>query len=107
MRLTRKKAIELCTEAWTIHAKTGCKKSELPEKHQGMDSSCWFCYYNNHTVQGSRISTSGECKKCPYFKKFGHCNIGDVPFANWDKAKTPRTRKKYAKLFLEQIKTLK
>jgi hypothetical protein len=108
MKLSRKKAIELCIEAWTIHAKTGCKKSELPEKHQGIDSDCWFCEYNNHyPSNGSVRRNSGECVTCPYLKKYGHCNSGDTYFSRWGKAKTPRARKKYAKLFLGRIKTLK
>ncbi len=107
MKLTRKKAIELCIEAWTIHAETGCRKSELPEKHRGMNSDCWFCEYNNHASNGSRRKNSGVCATCPYLKKYGHCNTGGTYFSRWDKARTPRTRKKYAKLFLGQIQSLR
>jgi len=111
MKLSRKKAIELCIELWEWLAKTGKTKVKWPgwEKYDDViDSSCWFCHYNNHTVRGDRIRTSGTCTKCPYLKKFGHCNTEEPPtyYGKWDNAQTPHTRKKYAKLFLEQIKKL-
>ncbi|MCK5016912.1 MAG: hypothetical protein KAS32_07550 [Candidatus Peribacteraceae bacterium] len=115
MRLTRKKAIELCIELWEWCAKTGKRKGGWPgwEKYDVAiehHSYCWFCYYDNHTEVGGKRARGGECIFCPYRKKFGyHCN-NDGPqtlFNKWDDAKTPRTRKKYAKLFLNQIKDIK
>ena len=109
MRLSLKKAKELCIELWTWCMETGKPKEQWPRwKEFGfIDSSCWFCHYNNHTVRGNRRKNAGNCITCPYLKKYGHCNTGNVPFALWDDAKTPRTRKKYAKLFLAQIRKIK
>ncbi len=120
MRLTRKKAIELCILLWTWLAKTGKKKENWPEwaKYDVViehHSYCWFCYYDNHTEAGGKRARGGECIFCPYRKKFGyHCNDDgydeDNPqtlFNKWDEAETLRTRKKYAGLFLKQIKSLR
>ena len=95
MKLSRKKAIELCIEAWTIHAETGCKKSELPEKHREIHNRCWFCEYSNQIDESL-------CDSCPLDEGHIGCNI--LYFGNWKEAETIEDRKKYAKLFLEQIK---
>ncbi len=112
MKLTRKKAIELCIELWTWLAKTGKEKEDWPEwvKYQtynipsddGTLYECWFCEYG---YQRAGTSSESKCNRCPYFIKFGHCyrNV----YNEWHDAKTLRTRKKYAKLFLEQIRKLK
>jgi len=97
MKLTRKKAIELCIELWTWLAKTGKYKEDWPKwKEYGKKlHNCWFCAYKK------------MCSLCPYYQKYGHCNSADTYYNKWKDAKTSRTRKKYAKLFLAQIKTLK
>ena len=116
MRLTRKKAIELCIELWTWLAKTGKLKEDWPKweeysKKYGSDdiyspvcNHCWFCEYSCQRSSSMLLN----CKFCPYRIKYGHChsNKKDVlnHYGHWFEAKTPRTRKKYAKLFLEQIK---
>jgi len=111
MKLSRKKAIELCILLWTWLAKTGEVKRKWPgwEKYDVAiehHSYCWFCYYDNHTEIGGIRAKGGDCIYCPYRKEYGHCNSNGTFYENWDKAKTSRTRKKYAKLFLEQIKSL-
>ena len=99
MELTRKKAIALCIEAWTIHAETGCKKSELQEKHRGIYNRCWFCEYSNQ-------KDDSLCDSCPLpGDTYVRCN--DFYFNNWKEAETIEDRKKYAKLFLAQIRSLK
>ena len=108
MKLSRKKAIELCIELWTWLAKTGKRKSEWPkwDKYSGhIINECWFCEHN-----GQRYGGCIYCNNhCIYYKKYGHCNPEDTLsyFGHWNEAKTPRTRKKYAKLFLAQIRSLK
>lgn len=103
MKLTRKKAIELCIELWTWLAKTGKENKEdwpgWDRKYAIMD--CFFCEYA--PVDKKR----GLCKRCPWWQKHGHCyrNINS-PYRKWCEAEIPRTRKKYAKLFLGQIKSL-
>lgn len=98
MKLTRKKAIALCISLWTWLAKTGKQKEDWPEwpkvqkKYGYIMHYCFFCAY--HT----------GCMHCPYYQKYGHCRSN--VFDRWYYAKNPRTRKKYAGLFLAQIQTL-
>jgi len=96
MRLSRKKAIELCIELWTWLAKTGREKEDWPRwKIYGdyVVNDCWFCEYSKEV----------GCSRCPLEKKFS-LTCGSTFYGNWTRARFPRTRKKYAKLFLEQIK---
>lgn len=109
MRLTRKKSIKLCISLWTWLALTGKDKQDWPkwDEYMAIDyitNFCWFCHY---TVL--RNNGHIKCAICPYHKKYGHCNTNQPEltyYYKWCDAKTPRTRKKYAKLFLEQIRTL-
>ena len=110
MRLTRKKAIELCIELWTWLAETGKKKKAWPEWRKYKDCKglndaqlCWFCLYNNRK-QRLQQSSSSCSHSCPYYKVYGFCAKYSNPFNGWYDAKTLNVRKKYAKLFLSQIK---
>ena len=124
MKLTRKKAIELCIELWTWLAKTGKKKKEDWPKWENYRNynrprgsstaeSCWLCEYG---YQRRKSTKKGEtCDYCPYKRKYRivcNADIDDTDdkqlfyYSRWEDAKTPRTRKKYAKLFLEQIKSI-
>ncbi len=111
MKLTRKKTIELCIEAWEILAETGCTKDDLPEKHREPGFSCWLCEYDEQ--QRVRYDTFNKfCKYCPLVRILGvkceaHLNETQTFYDKWVNAKTPKARKKYAKLFLAQIKELK
>ena len=118
MKLTRvKQIIELCIELWTWLAKTGKVKSEWPRwkeftgilsrKHLASHAFCWLCYIDNHKLNGKDREIHTPCTVCPYNKKYGHCNSGGRPYVKWNNARTPHTRKKYAKPFLKQIETLK
>ena len=101
MKLTKKKAIEISIELWTFLAETGGQKLDWNgwNKYGYMSASCPLCEYSR-----------GLCKSCPYYKKFKPCcSLGDKPvtiYDYWEAAKTLETRKKYAKLFLEQLKEL-
>ena len=113
MRLTRKKAIELCDELWTWLAKTGKDKEDWPgwEKYGKMAFECPFCEYGSHQaeIRDSYMSLSDACPYCPFEGK-GFCRCNSLYFSEWKMAKENENitaRKKYAKLFLEQIKTLK
>jgi hypothetical protein len=123
MRLTRKKAIELCIELWTWLAKTGAKrKDDWPkweEYEKSSDeyilNSCWFCEYNERQKNRYNIDIEDDCRYCPWDKIFGVNNESaygcqeaeNSPYDDWRWAKTTESRKKYAKLFLAQIKKLK
>ena len=105
MKLSRKKAIALCIELWTWLAETGGVKEDWPgwKKYKYIINDCWFC---QHSSQNGVVKCN---EHCIYSKKYGHCNPDRSLsyFGHWFKAKTPKTSKKYAKLFLEQIKTIK
>lgn len=114
MRLTRKKAIELCIELWTWLAKTGKEKEDWPgwEKYGFAENDCWFCEYviyrrvQNKEREGWRL----PCEKyCLYYKEYGSCESDINEFSNyekWDEAKTPEERKIHANAFLEQIRAI-
>jgi len=111
MKLTRKKAIELCIELWTWLAKTGKSKYDWPGwETYGyfIENDCWFCEYGSRQEK-RYLSNKTCCEYCPLFATFGEngCYNPECAYKKWDFAQTPRTRKKYAKLFLEQIKKCK
>ena len=105
MRLSRKKAIELCIELWTWLAETGKKKGDWPEweKYGHINFNCWFCEYDLQR-RGKNKDYQMLCRSCPLGGGFNKCLA--TYYDNWGDAKTPRARKKYAKLFLKQIKQL-
>ena len=108
MRLTRKKSIELCIVLWTWLAKTGKLKEEWPgwKKHRYALNGCWLCEYSYQRQRANKSSRlQSFCIFCPYYKAICKECFGSY-YGNWADAKTPQTRKRYAKLFLEQIKTL-
>jgi len=109
MRLSRKKAIQLCIELWTWLAKTGKLKSQWPgwRQYDLILSNCWFCEYNWNQQQHTNERTP-FCRYCPYFKAYKErCDDSlNGNYVKWENAETPHDRKKYAKLFLEQIKTI-
>ncbi len=118
MRLSRKKSIELCILVWTWLAKTGKRKKEdwpgwlkyyktLKSAETHVWGFCWFCEYDER--QKKKNDTTGGCFYCPLTEKFSvdGCNDNQSYFTKWVNARFPRTRKKYAGLFLKQILELK
>ena len=105
MRLSRKKAIALCIELWEWLAETGEEwKADWPgwKKYGNICwSHCWFCEYSNRKLKND---TGVECRECPLSGKDFECDR--LYYGEWKAAKTPHARKKYAKLFLEQIKSI-
>jgi len=97
MRLTKEKAVELSIELWTWLAETGKMKYEWPEwyKYPDIACHCFLCEYADRR---------NGCSSCPYSQKFGGCNSGH--FSKWTLSRTTRTSRKYARLFLEQLKQL-
>lgn len=107
MKLTRKKSIELCIALWEWLAKTGAEwKVDWPEwAKYGYGSawaSCWFCEYSN---QKCKNNIGVNCSECPLGGEPFECN--NSYYGEWKKAETVEGRKKYAKLFLAQIKKCK
>ena len=115
MKLTRKKAIELCILLWEWLAETGKEKEDWPKwaKYKNyvlpigsrVSQLCWFCEYSEQKKKAGKAI----CDSCPYYETYGACFDPDEVegyYKKWEDAKTPRTRKKYAKLFLGQLKAL-
>jgi len=112
MRLSWKKTKELCIELWTWCAKTGKNKEQWPKwrkKYKGhyVESDCWFCEYDRQR----RLRTHKDrCYYCPFVGSIDPVNVACVEnsyYGKWCDAKSPAGRKKYAKLFLKQIKKCK
>ncbi len=99
MRLTKKKAIELSVELWTWLAETGKEKLDWPgwEQYEDITSECFLCEYADR---------HSGCDDCSYRQKFCYCCEGDSPYSLWHLFQAARTKKKYARLFLEQLKQL-
>lgn len=105
MKLTRKKAIELCIELWMWCMETGEDKKDWPRwtEFKKIRNDCWFCEYSKN-----RLKYNG-CKYCPYNENFAYmktysCESKRSPYFKWANADTPEDKKKYAKLFVKQIK---
>lgn len=114
--LTRKKAIELCIELWEWCAKAGKKKKGWPgwdkyyDKYGSAQCDCWFCEYNEQQIKKyNRDWVEVECGYCPLKKLLEgrSCLSNECAYSRWERAETNRTRKKYAALFVEQLKTTK
>ncbi len=109
--MTKKEAMELTIELWTWLAETGGGKEDWPgwERFGGLDEygeceqvhgECFLC---EHGYQ----QEEDMCNACPYAQEFGRCHRCGEPFDKWAMARTEKTRKEYASLFLEQMKTLR
>jgi hypothetical protein len=106
MKLTKKKAIKLFREHWRWLAETGSTiKSNWPGHDFLKDeiaSMCFLCEYMDQ-VDGE----NGGCDGCLIDWPGENCadkhSIGDDKglFAKWWKAKTEKTRQKYAKIISE------
>ena len=103
MRLTKKKALDLTIELWEWLEETGGRKKEWPEllKHWSESDGrfCPLCDYTNQTKrQGCRI--------CILYQNTGHLCMA-TPFGDWQNATTKLDRKKYAGMFLKQLKEIR
>ena len=114
MRLLRKKSIELTIELWTWLAKTGKYKSDWPkwEKYERVSGYCFLCEYDKQQQKRYKDKYRDGCYYCPLVTsdvvtKGVGVSCYSTYYWNWCEAKTPQARKKYAKLFSEQLRTLK
>ena len=101
MKLTAREAVEKSIELWEWLAETGGEKDCWPEwKEYGyVQSLCFLCEFD--------AEERNACEACPYHKHYEcYCDDDDTPFFKWAEVKTNPHRKKYAKLFLEQLKTI-
>jgi len=123
MGLTAKKAIDISIELWTWLAETGAKeKKEWPqwEKYGKMMFDCPLCEYSSQRESKNKRAYLIKCLLCPYYKQFGRCIRFSSSFLyfgismaspsyyeEWAMARTRKARKKYARLFLGQLKELR
>ena len=104
MKLTRKKAKELSILKWQWFYDHPTKKNffvlpgDLQDKLKGLNSNCPLCeMYFDHF--------SNDCFiKCPFMKANQECGTLGSYYLMWIKAKTAKTRKKYAGFILQIIK---
>ena len=105
MRLTRKQAIDLSIELWKWLAETGKQKEDWPgwEELGGMGNHCPLCEY-----AGLKNRVYKGCSKCPLSWGEHGCQENPISYYDsWRSVLTKKAKKKYAKLFLEQLKELK
>lgn len=100
--MTRKEAIERSIELWTWLAETGKQKREWPEweKYEEQRRHCFLCEY-------SLVEWNTGCSACPYYEQFGLCYAKNAPFNKWYLSKTIKASRKWATVFLAQLKELK
>jgi len=109
-KLSRKKAFKLCLELWEWIAETNGDKQDWPgwEKYGGALCDCWFCEYGER--QEARFGAD-FCHYCPLHAKYGSlgCRSDSCTYNLWVNAGTRgdmKGRKKYAKLFVKEIKEI-
>ena len=100
--LTEAIAIDRTIETWEPLAERGCGKEDLDwSKYDRKPvNGCWLC---DSVYEYSLL----DCRRCPYFKKFGKCNKIGAPYLKWTGNLTIEDKKKYASQVLEHLKQLK
>ncbi|KKL80591.1 hypothetical protein LCGC14_2003170, partial [marine sediment metagenome] len=73
------------------------------ETHGFFTGRCFLCEYDNRR----QTQDTEDCELCSYYKVFGDCDGGGKPYRLWVRAKTNPLRKRYAKLFLEQMEEIR
>jgi len=117
IKITKKVSKKLSEEVWTFLAETGKFKCEMPwelyKKVETFTANCPLCaiFYKSKNIDDSGWLYP-VCPKCPMTLAEQTCHqekhSGKLDyFSRWTKAKTPKTRKKYAKLTLGIIKAWK
>lgn len=115
MKLTKEKAIEISIELWEWLAETGMEKREWVGwmKYGEMEYECPLCELSRKDKEavareeGVDLPIFKTCAECPYYLKFRFCDRKSKPYRKWANANTEDACKKYAKLFLAQLKELK
>ena len=102
MKLSKRQAIQYCMEMWEILARTGgwdkgVAYKELRRKNPKLPSSiygyCFACEYDEtHKVR----YCDNTCILTDVWEGRS-CDDHGTPYDRWERVKTSRTRKKYAK----------
>ena len=105
MRLTKKKAMEICIELWTYLEETGNLKGYWPEweKYGPMAMNCPLCEYNRRHHSKNNVGCNCPLAQSP----FKGCTQPPCQYNGWSDARNTTQNKKYAGLFLKQLKEIK
>ena len=113
MKLTKKQAIDRSIKEWTWLAETGELKEDWPgwKGYVPVRNYCFLCGY----CGADPLTNYVNCKECPLgWGQYGCEDHPESQYANWietivfdDEDAGKEDRKKYAALFLEQLKELK
>ena len=105
MRLTKKKAMEICIVLWTYLEETGNEKEDWSgwEKYGEMDMDCPLCEYHYQNPPKEDDKCNCPLDRPPFY---GCC---DPPseFRNWNNVAGKADRKRFARAFLKQLKEIK
>ncbi len=116
MKLTEQEAISLSIKKWRYLSETGDDMRYIKDiTTDSMPYGCALCEFagQGHTTSWHGISRYHCRRYCPYAKQFRCCVNRGQPFLNWENLSgndTPtarESRKKYAFLFLEQLRKLR
>lgn len=108
--LTEEEAIKRSIELLEWQVKEGTeKRGDWPGwsinggKYPHTSMNCFMCEYAR---QRTSIGIN-PCTKCPYAIRFGECDASPkLPIPRLDWSKTKQTKRKYAKILLNQVKQL-
>ena len=114
MKLTKKEAIDNSILKWAILAETGDSKKYLKDiTTADMPYGCALCQLAGQRLNSYKGISRYRCRKhCPYAHRFRCCCNQGSPFEKWsalssgDNPERVELHKKYAKLFLEQLREL-
>lgn len=107
--MDKREALEICRDLWDDLARTGSDdKGSWPgwEKHGLLYFACPCCHYVMNKHDGRLL-----CEDCPLLTHWGGtylvapCCDKVSPFDKWARAKTPKNRKKYAKIIADFART--
>ncbi len=107
MKLTRRQAIDKSIELWEWLAETGKEKKDYPWEGKVPTVECYLCEFTHGHREYVRALIE-TCRKCPYVEQYSRaCQALDTTYYKWLDATTPKAGKKYAALFLEELKALR
>ncbi len=100
-KLTLKRALELSIELWTWCAETGQDKTLWPGWNDYLAHN--YCFICQEATEASPEIYHANCKFiCPLGDRIDGCY--GYSWGKWVKASTAKTRRKYAALFLGELK---
>lgn len=102
--MTYRKAKRLHIKLWTWLAETGAScKDEWPEAEKyELDTILNKCFLCEAT---KNEDNEVVCEICPLYKEQGcYCAYPESLYSKWGRAKTKRTKRKYAALIVDVVK---